>query len=280
MAPLFEEKRPLHVTSYSAEFLSQPPWIRLSGGDHKGDCSVYENWFSIRHTHWNDFPLEHNSAVTRWVIIALHLWRFPPFPHPSPSPFCISFLIVHDSGEQVNGRIWKLLKHNVKVKGKVELNFITSQTMDFGFAAWQSQMMSAVVKRRWCLDPTGVVFFFFFKCKKIEHEPKGESPDRELHKITHQRKPFIRNPSCPPSPQHLTGISAALRHSLLSSLPFHQNIADEVLSSINHSAAPLHSPSINQQVCCTGGGLLVSSPNVPRPLKAFPHKQEPRVFRV
>lgn len=113
-----------------------------------------------------------------------------------------------------------------------------------------------------------------------EQEPKRENRDRGPHKIicagtptVNQRKRFIRNPSCLPSPQHLTGISAALRHSLLSSLPFHQNIADEVLSSINHSAAPLHSPSINQQVCCTAGpGLLVSPPDVLTPPNAFTYK--------
>lgn len=84
---------------------------------------------------------------------------------------------------------------------------------------------------------------------------------------------FIRNPSCPPSPQHLTGISVVLQHSLLSSLLFHQNIADEVLSSINHSAALLQSPSINQRVCRTAGpGLLVLLPDVLKPLIAFTYK--------
>lgn len=139
-------------------------------------------------------------------------------------------------------------------------------------------MACAVVKRR-CLDPSGV-FVLFFWMQESEHKTKRESHDRQPHKIIHvgmptvcQRNRFISIPSCPPSPQHLTGISAALRHSLLSSLPFHQNIADEVLSSINHSAAPLHSPSINQQVCRTAGpGLLVSSPDVLTRPNAFTYK--------
>lgn len=139
-------------------------------------------------------------------------------------------------------------------------------------------MVCAVETRR-CLYPSGV-FFFFFLMQESEQEPKRESPDREPHKIIHagtptmrQCKRFIRNPSCAHSPQHLTGISAALWHSLLSSLPFHQNIADEVLSSINHSKAPLQSPSINQQVCRTAGpGLVVSSPYVLTPPKAFTYK--------
>lgn len=113
--------------------------------------------------------------------------------------------------------------------------------------------------------------------QESQQEPKRESRDREPHEIIHegtpsvdQRKRFIRNASRPPSPQHLPGISAALRHSLLSSLPFHQNIADEVLSSINHSAAPFHSPSINQQVSrMAGPGLLVSPPDVLTPPNAF-----------
>lgn len=154
-------------------------------------------------------------------------------------------------------------------------------------------MVCAVETRR-CLYPSGV-FFFFFLMQESEQEPKRESPDREPHKIIHagtptmrQCKRFIRNPSCAHSPQHLTGISAALWHSLLSSLPFHQNIADEVLSSINHSEAPLQSPSINQQVCRTAGpGLVVSSPYVLTPPKSIylqthrgRHFPDPQVFWV
>lgn len=136
-------------------------------------------------------------------------------------------------------------------------------------------MVFAVVKSR-CLDQSGVIYLFniyLFECKKPSRSQRGRVVTG--HRIwssarapptMRQRKAFIRNPSCPLSPQHLTGVSAALRHSLLSSLPFHQNIADEVLSSINHSAAPLHSPSINQQACRPEvPGLLVLSLDVHLP---------------
>lgn len=141
-------------------------------------------------------------------------------------------------------------------------------------------MACAVVKRR-CLDPSGVfVLLVFFECKKASTRQRGRAMTGNRTRSSVWACPPCANaiasyqslPVLPP-PQHLTGISAALRHSLLSSLPFHQNIADEVLSSINHSAAPLHSPSINQQVCCTAGpGLLVSSPDVLTRPNAFTYK--------
>lgn len=104
------------------------------------------------------------------------------------------------------------------------------------------------------------IYFFILKFKNASRNQRGRTvTGNRARSCAQARPPPCTNASSetlpvPPFPQHLTGISAALRHSLLSSLPFHQNIADEVLSSINHSAAPLHSPSINQQLCRLSGG--------------------------
>lgn len=129
-----------------------------------------------------------------------------------------------------------------------------------------------------------LVLFQFFHCKKAR-----VSRHTELHKIVqtgtpavHQCKRFTRTPSCTPPltpthPQHLTRISAALRHSPLSSFPFHQNIADEVLSSINHSAAPLHSPPppplISRSVVQRGQTCLCCRRMCLHPQNAFTYKR-------
>lgn len=69
----------------------------------------------------------------------------------------------------------------------------------------------------------------------------------------YQHKSFIKAPCCLPSPTTHTHISPSLQQNPLSSLHFHQNIADEVLRSINHFAALLYCPLINHQAHHTAG---------------------------
>lgn len=142
-------------------------------------------------------------------------------------------------------------------------------------------MVCAVVRRR-CLDPPGVGVLLFFFVFVIARKQGWAVTGNCTRSSTPAHPPCTNANASPehlpvlPPPQRLTRISAALRHSPLSSLLFHQNIADEVLSSINHSAAPLHNfppPfSINQQVCRTAGpDLLVLSQDVLTPPNAFTH---------
>lgn len=67
----------------------------------------------------------------------------------------------------------------------------------------------------------------------------------------YQHKSFIKASCCLPSPTTHTHISPPLQQNPLCSLHFHQNIADEVLSSINHFAALLYCPP-----------LLITKPNI------------------
>lgn len=123
--------------------------------------------------------------------------------------------------------------------------------------------------------------FFFLEMQESEREPKGGGVTQNCTRSSTWAHPACTHTNASsghlPAPpqhtytQHFTRVSAALRHSPLSSLLFHQNIADEVLSSINHCAAPLHSPPINQQLCRTAGpDLLVLPPDVLTPQTHLP----------
>lgn len=148
-------------------------------------------------------------------------------------------------------------------------------------------MVRAVVRRR-CRDPPGVglplCFFSFFIARK-----RGWAVTRSCTRSSKRAHPPCTNanasperlpappPLTPTHAQHLTRISAALRHSPLSSFPFHQNIADEVLSSINHSAAPLHSPPppplISRSVVQRGQTCLCCRRMCLHPQNAFTYKR-------
>lgn len=82
-------------------------------------------------------------------------------------------------------------------------------------------------------------------------------PSAQAHLLYTNTKASLKHLAVFPPPPTRTHIPPPppppLQHNPSSSLHFHQNIADEVLSSINHSAALLYCPPINHQAHHTAG---------------------------
>lgn len=69
----------------------------------------------------------------------------------------------------------------------------------------------------------------------------------QAHLLYTNTKASLKHLAIFPPRHHIHTLPTPLQHNPSSSLHFHQNIADEVLSSINHSTALLYCPPINHQ---------------------------------
>lgn len=91
-------------------------------------------------------------------------------------------------------------------------------------------------------------------------EEKARTQDHLLRYMnTCNQKDTLSLPYNPPSPKNMNTHTTVTctQNNPTSSLHFHQNIADEVLSSINHASALLHSvPPINHKAHHTAGSVL------------------------
>lgn len=113
--------------------------------------------------------------------------------------------------------------------------------------------------------PVTVEFYKIWKREKIKkriimhkHAHKTTYLGILLYMNTCNQKDTLSLPYNPPSPKNMNTHTTVTctQNNPTSSLHFHQNIADEVLSSINHASALLHSPPINHKAHHTAGSVL------------------------